>query len=137
MLIFGWTNSLIHIDLQIFNQTVNVSFQIILKRGQKKIALTIPIFDNWCYIIIRRTPQNISLTNLAQTDVSKHRCTQGGGGEGGTHVPPSKDFEKLYHKNAIKNKSRGPPSRFSHNLNYPPQKILKMTVHLNLAYRLT
>jgi hypothetical protein len=35
---------------------------------------------------------------------------------------PSKDFEKLDHKNAIKHEIRGLPPRFSHNPKYPPQK---------------
>jgi hypothetical protein len=36
--------------------------------------------------------------------VSDQSCTQGGGegGGGGTSCSPSKDFEKLDHKNAIK-----------------------------------
>ncbi len=33
-------------------------------------------------------------------------------------------------KSAIENKNRGPPPRFSHNPKYPPQKNLKMTLHL-------
>jgi hypothetical protein len=40
---------------------------------------------------------------------------------------PSKDFKELDHKNAIKNKNRGTPPRFSHNPKYPLQKNLKMT----------
>ena len=43
--------------------------------------------------------------------------------EGGASCTPSKDFEKLDHKNAIK-------PRFSHNPKYPPQKGLEMTEHL-------
>jgi hypothetical protein len=52
-------------------------------------------------------------------------------GEGGglPRVPPSKEFENLDHKNAIKQVNRGPPPRFSHNPKYPPQKHLKMTVY--------
>jgi hypothetical protein len=44
-------------------------------------------------------------------NIDAHR----GWGEGGTSCTPSKDFEKLDHKNAIKHKNRGPPPRFSHN----------------------
>jgi hypothetical protein len=63
-----------------------------------------------------------------------HRCTQGVGGvvekgeEGGTSCNPSKDFEKLDHKNAIKHENRGHPP--SHNPKYPLRKNLKMTEHL-------
>jgi hypothetical protein len=55
------------------------------------------------------------------------------GNEGGIRaprVPPSKDFKKLNHKNAIKHKNRGPPPKYFHNPEYPPQKKLKITVHL-------
>jgi hypothetical protein len=31
------------------------------------------------------------------------------------HMSPSKDFEKLDHKNAIKHENKGPLPRFSHN----------------------
>jgi hypothetical protein len=51
-------------------------------------------------------------------------------GGGGTSCTPSKDFEKLYHKNAIKHGNSGPPPRFSHNPMYLPQKNLKITAHL-------
>jgi hypothetical protein len=59
----------------------------------------------------------------------------GGGGEGGRRGElhlwyPSKDFEKFDYKNAIKHENRGPPPRFSNNTKYPPQKNLKITVHL-------
>jgi hypothetical protein len=53
--------------------------------------------------------------------------TKGGGG--GTSCTHSKDFEKLNHKNVINMKIED-PSGFSHSLNYPAQKNLKMTVHL-------
>jgi hypothetical protein len=46
----------------------------------------------------------------------------GEGGGGGTSCTPSKDFEKLGHKNAIKHENRGPP-RFSHNPKYPLKKF--------------
>jgi hypothetical protein len=52
--------------------------------------------------------------------------TGGGGRRGGISCAPSKDFEKFYHKNAIKRENRGTPPRFS-------QKNLKMTVHLFLT----
>jgi hypothetical protein len=56
--------------------------------------------------------------------------TQVGRGVGGGHLMyPSKDFEKFGHKNAIKHENKGPP-RFSRNRKNPPQKNLKMTVHL-------
>jgi hypothetical protein len=74
----------------------------------------------------------IKQTRLIST-VSDHRCTQGGPGggeEGGTSCSPSKDFEKLDQKNAVKLKNRGPIPRFSHNPKDPPQKNLKMTAHL-------
>jgi hypothetical protein len=58
-----------------------------------------------------------------------HRGRRGGAG-GGTSCTPSKYFEKLDHKNAIKHENRGPPPRFSHNPKYPLQKNLKMIVHL-------
>jgi hypothetical protein len=47
-----------------------------------------------------------------------------GGLEGCTSCTPSIDFEKLYHKNAIKHENRGPPSQI---FSQPPQKKLKMT----------
>ncbi len=50
-----------------------------------------------------------------------HRCTTQRGG-GGTSCTPSKEFEKLDHKNAIKHEDIGPPHIFSHNPNYPSQK---------------
>jgi hypothetical protein len=56
-------------------------------------------------------------------DIDAHR-EGGGGAGGGTSCTPSKDFEKLDHKIAIKRKNRGPPPRFSHNPKYPPQKNL-------------
>jgi hypothetical protein len=65
--------------------------------------------------------------------LDEHRCTQrrdGGGRRGATSLHPSKDFEKLDHKNAIKHKNRGPPPRFSHYPKYPPKRKLKMTVHV-------
>ncbi len=46
--------------------------------------------------------------------IDAHRGERVGGG-GGT----SKDFEKLDYKNAIKNKNRGPPPKFSHNPSTP------------------
>ncbi len=51
--------------------------------------------------------------------IDAHR---GGGerGRGALHVPPIKIFEKLPHKNAIKNA----PPWFSHNPKYHPQKNL-------------
>jgi hypothetical protein len=43
---------------------------------------------------------------------------------GGRHlIYPSKDFEKLDDKNAIKHKNRGPPPRFSYNTEYPLKRI--------------
>jgi hypothetical protein len=53
-----------------------------------------------------------------------------GRGTGGTSCTPSKDFKKLDHTNAVQHKNRGPPTRFSHNPKFPPQKNLKKTVHL-------
>ena len=51
--------------------------------------------------------------------------------EGAPHVPSeTQGFKKVGHKNAIKHENRGPPPRFFHNHMYPPQKNLKMTVHL-------
>jgi hypothetical protein len=44
----------------------------------------------------------------------------GKGEEGGTSCTPSKDFQKLDHKNAIKHKNRGPPQRFFQNHEYYP-----------------
>jgi hypothetical protein len=40
----------------------------------------------------------------------------------GQLIYPSKDFEKLDHKNAIKHENRRPPPRFSHNPKYPPSR---------------
>jgi hypothetical protein len=62
---------------------------------------------------------------LLLTFIDSHR-------EGGTSCTPSKDFEKLDSKNAIKHENIRPPAppRFSHKPQYPPQKNLKMTVHL-------
>jgi hypothetical protein len=54
----------------------------------------------------------------------------GRGREGGTSCTPSKDFEKLDNKNAIKHENREPPPRFFHDPEYSPQKNLIMTVHL-------
>jgi hypothetical protein len=51
-------------------------------------------------------------------------------GEEGHLMDPFKRLKTLDHKNAIKNENRGPPLRFSQNPKYPPQKNLKMTVHL-------
>jgi hypothetical protein len=53
-----------------------------------------------------------------------------GWGEGGRRGAPSKDFEKLSHTNAIKHEKRGPPSQIFSQPYVPPQKNLKMTVHL-------
>jgi len=52
--------------------------------------------------------------------------------EGGTLCTPPKDFEKLDHKNAIKNENRGHPLIlcFLTNPKYPSQKNLETTVHL-------
>ena len=47
----------------------------------------------------------------------------GGGGVRGTSCTPSKDFEKLDHKNAIKHGNREPPPRFSHNPKYPLKRV--------------
>jgi hypothetical protein len=57
-----------------------------------------------------------------------HRCGQAGPGErggqeGGTSCTPLEDFEKLYHKNPIKQKNRGPPPTFSQNSKYPLKRI--------------
>jgi len=49
--------------------------------------------------------------------------TQGGGGEWGISCTPSKDLEKLDHKNAITHENRGPPPRFSYNHKYPLKRI--------------
>jgi hypothetical protein len=46
----------------------------------------------------------------------------GGGGGGGTSCYPSKNFDKLDHKKAIKQENRGPPPRFSYNPKNPPSK---------------
>jgi hypothetical protein len=62
--------------------------------------------------------------------IDLHRGEMVGGGGVPPHCTPSKDFEKLDHKNAIKHKNRGPPHRFSHYPKYPPKRKLKMTVHL-------
>jgi len=53
-----------------------------------------------------------------------------GVGRGGRRGAPSKDFEKLSHTNAIKHEKRGPPSQIFSQPYVPPQKNLKMTVHL-------
>jgi hypothetical protein len=45
------------------------------------------------------------------------------GEEGGSSCTPSKDFEKLYHKNAIKHENRGPPHIIYHNPNHPLKRI--------------
>ncbi len=45
----------------------------------------------------------------------------GGRGGGAPHISPIKIFEKLPHKNAIK---QDPPPWFSHNPKHPPQKNL-------------
>jgi hypothetical protein len=65
---------------------------------------------------------------LSLTFIDAHRD----GGEGGTSCTPSKDFEKLDHKNAIKYENIRPPAppRFSHKTQYPPQKNLKMTASM-------
>ncbi len=66
-----------------------------------------------------------------ETDRNRQRQTEmHTGGRRSTSYTPSKDFEKLDHKNAIKHVNRGFPPRFSHNPKYPPQKNFKMTVHL-------
>jgi hypothetical protein len=54
-----------------------------------------------------------------------------GVGGGGISYTPSKDFEKLNRKNAIKHENRGPPPIFSHNPKYLPQNNLKMTASMN------
>jgi hypothetical protein len=41
-------------------------------------------------------------------------------GEGAPHVPLQKTLKKC--NNAIKYENRGPPTRFSHNPNYPLSK---------------
>ncbi len=48
-----------------------------------------------------------------------------GGGWGAPHVTPKKNYKKLDHKNAIKNKNRGPnpPLRYSHNPKLPLKRI--------------
>jgi hypothetical protein len=52
------------------------------------------------------------------------------GEEGGTSYTPSKDFENFGHKNAIKHKNRGPPSQIFLQPQVPPQRNLKIIVHL-------
>ncbi len=52
-----------------------------------------------------------------------------------TSCTPSKDFQKIGHKNAIKHENRRPP-RFSHNPKYPPQNNLKTTVHCASSLKL-
>jgi hypothetical protein len=47
-----------------------------------------------------------------------HTGREGGKRRGAPHVPPSKDFKKLDHKNAIKHENIG----FSHNPKYSPSK---------------
>jgi hypothetical protein len=49
---------------------------------------------------------------------------------GGISCTPSKDFEKLDHKNVIKHEIRGPPPKISHNPKCPPQNNLKMTASM-------
>jgi hypothetical protein len=67
--------------------------------------------------VFKQNSQN--LNNFVFVYIDAHR----GGGEGAPHVPPSKDFEKLKHKNAIKHVNRGLPPRFSHNPMYPLKRI--------------
>jgi hypothetical protein len=63
-------------------------------------------------------PFQVFISPKCQKPFLHHRCPQGGGG--GT---PSKDFEKLGHKKAIKQENRG------------PQKNLKMNAHLCIPKR--
>jgi hypothetical protein len=55
--------------------------------------------------------------------IDAHRGGGRGGEEGGTSCAPSKDFEKLQHKNAIKHENRGPPPIFFHNPMYSLKRI--------------
>ncbi len=56
-------------------------------------------------------------------------CSGPSMGGGGTSCIPSKDFKTFGIKNAIKHKKRFPLD-FITAPQYPPQKNLKMTVHL-------
>jgi len=49
--------------------------------------------------------------------------TGGVGGRMGHLTSPLKRLQKSDHNNAIKNKNRGPPPRFSHNPKYPLKRI--------------
>ncbi len=62
-------------------------------------------------MILRKIHKN----NRMITIIDAHR----GGGGGGTLCTPSKDLEKLGHKNAIKNENRGHPLIFM--FSYKPQ----------------
>jgi hypothetical protein len=53
----------------------------------------------------------------------------GGGRREAPHVPPQKTLKNLVIK-IQQNTKREYPPRFSHNPKYPPQKSLKITVHL-------
>ncbi len=65
--------------------------------------------------------KNISFVNKYFLGIiDAHRGEEGGRRRG----------KKLDHKNAIKHKNRGPTPRFFHNPKYPPQKNVKITVHL-------
>jgi hypothetical protein len=55
--------------------------------------------------------------------IDAHRGWGERGEEGNTSCTPSKDFEKLDHKNAIKHENRGPPPTFSPNPKYPLKRI--------------
>jgi hypothetical protein len=64
------------------------------------------------------------LTWIESIDAHRGRGGRRGEGEGGrTSSTPSKDFEKLDHKNAIKHEKRRPPPRFSHSPMYPLKRI--------------
>jgi hypothetical protein len=70
----------------------------------------------------------VELTNLIIESFSAIDAHREGGG--GTSCTPSKEFQKLDHNNAIKHENRGPPPVFLTTPSTPPQKNLKMTVHL-------
>jgi hypothetical protein len=59
--------------------------------------------------------------------MKKHRCTKGGGGRGerrgSTSFTPSKDFEKLEHKNAKKHENRESPPDFLTTPSTPLKRI--------------
>jgi hypothetical protein len=70
------------------------------------------------------------LSCFADLHIGPHRGRGPPGGReggGGTSFTPSKDFKKMYHKNAlkVKHENRGPPPRFLITPSTPLKRILK------------